>query len=673
MSWLAQLSQCYDKINSMEKHPFSDQRLLPIAHATQNANLEVQIDRDGDFLVARVLTNPTKKELDEARKNNQNLSKDQVTMIPVTKDSISRTSGLSPHPLHDKLMYVAGDYQHYGGSRSGFEKYTQLLKSWCDFDPENTVINAVYRYVIKGILIGDLLDEGLIHLADGSVIQKWQKEFGPKPPLYASVNTNVLEAFVRFSVVDYDGHVILPWDDPQTIDSYIKFAESRHETMGLDYVTGKQTAIARTHPRNIRYPSDSAKLISSNDENGFTYKGRFKKAEEACQISYETSQKAHNALKFLIQRQADHIGERVFLISGSTGRPLPNPALDTDTFTRASSEELKREELKRASVDEESYHFEKTLALELKAALRGLKHDFASDDSIFVMILDAPGQGRLSIVYYREYTATAKDAFFENIERWHNNLAWRQYRLNKDGNVVVGAPSLREIVLAAYGIDRSSDQKASYLEVDDNFSAMVTTQLYPLIIDGSGQLPVTLVRQAYNKACYPQNYSANNWNKVRTTACSLIKAFRNQKYQENWGYIVDTNSCDLTYNIGRLLAVMQQIEERAQWISNNEKARTTNAMRYFTKVMEHPASAFALLSASLAPYRASLDKAGNAGADLYAMEQQISSLIDPQEFVNARHLDGRFLLGYDAQLFHIYEENKRRKADKKFEADSKLS
>ncbi|MDO5016062.1 MAG: type I-C CRISPR-associated protein Cas8c/Csd1 [Eubacteriales bacterium] len=664
MIWLNRLAQSHDLMSSMDSLTFLDQRPVPVAHATQNANLEIQLDSDGDFLAARVLKNPTKKEVDAARKNNQTLLKEQVTMIPVTEASISRTSGLSPHPLHDKLMYVAGDYRLYGGNRSGYEDYMQLLKSWCDFDPGNTVINLVYRYVSKGTMIEDLIDDGLIFQDGGTVIQKWQTELGPKPPLYASVNGNVLDAFVRFTVESDNGNVILPWEDPATINSYISFDESRQESVGFDYVTGQQKTIAKTHPQYVRYAGDRAKLISSNDTQGFTFRGRFVDSKEAAQVSYEISQKAHNALKFLIQRQGHNVGDRVFLISGSSGCPFPDPTADSNAFNEAASDDLGN--IKEDTVA--TYNFALDLANELTAALKGLKHKFDSEKSIFVMILDAPGPGRLSIVYYRDFTGTDKDQFFKNVEAWHKKLSWQQSRFSTNGKGVVhfvGAPSLQEIILAAYGVDRSTDQKGSYLELDSKFSAMVMTQLFPLVIEGSDRLPDTLVRQAFTNACYPQKYSTNNWNKIRTTACSLIKAYRNQKYQENWRYIVDINSSDLTYNIGRLLAVMQQIEERALWISNNEKPRATSAMRYFTKVMEHPSAAFALLASSLVPYRSTLDKAGNAGADLYAMEQQISSLIDPQEFAKIRHLDGRFLLGYDAQLFHIYEENKRRKAEKK--------
>ena len=58
------------------------------------------------------------------------------------------------------------------------------------------------------------------------------------------------------------------------------------------------------HPAKLRQGKDKAKLISTNDANGFTYRGRFVSKKEAISIGYETSQKIHNALRWLIQKQA---------------------------------------------------------------------------------------------------------------------------------------------------------------------------------------------------------------------------------------------------------------------------------------------------------------------------------------------------------------------------------
>ena len=61
--------------------------LLPVAHLTQNAQLEVVLDEEGHFLRAYRVD-----------------KEDAVTVIPVTEDSGTRAgSAIYPHPLADKL------------------------------------------------------------------------------------------------------------------------------------------------------------------------------------------------------------------------------------------------------------------------------------------------------------------------------------------------------------------------------------------------------------------------------------------------------------------------------------------------------------------------------------------------------------------------------------------
>ncbi|MBJ8192659.1 type I-C CRISPR-associated protein Cas8c/Csd1, partial [Bacillus cereus] len=83
------------------------------------------------------------------------------------------------------------------------------------------------------------------------------------------------------------------------------------------YVTGRQLPSTDKHANKIRNSGDKAKLISANDTSGFTFRGRFAHSHEAASISYEVSQKAHNALKWLINRQGKVMEQRVFLVWGN--------------------------------------------------------------------------------------------------------------------------------------------------------------------------------------------------------------------------------------------------------------------------------------------------------------------------------------------------------------------
>lgn len=63
--------------------------------------VEVAINLDGEFQEAGKIE-------DKGR---------AVTIIPVTEDSGTRSSGIAPHPLCDKLCYVAGDFADHSDKK----------------------------------------------------------------------------------------------------------------------------------------------------------------------------------------------------------------------------------------------------------------------------------------------------------------------------------------------------------------------------------------------------------------------------------------------------------------------------------------------------------------------------------------------------------------------------
>ncbi|MFC7056454.1 type I-C CRISPR-associated protein Cas8c/Csd1 [Enterococcus alcedinis] len=103
MSWLNALYETYeanlDCVGELETVRGNEFTLMPISHTTQTAQLEVTITESGDFHSVQVLNKIS-------------------TLIPVSDSSASRSgSKIAPHPLHDKLNYVAGDLVNYGGGK----------------------------------------------------------------------------------------------------------------------------------------------------------------------------------------------------------------------------------------------------------------------------------------------------------------------------------------------------------------------------------------------------------------------------------------------------------------------------------------------------------------------------------------------------------------------------
>ena len=119
MAWMKTLAETYDVYAHLAGKEENEQAvLLPISHSTFNAQIEVTVDTDGNFRKA--------EKLDKG--------KNVVTIIPVTEDSAARSSGIAPHPLCDKLCYIAGDYTRHTGEdkEKYFEAYLEQLRDWAE-------------------------------------------------------------------------------------------------------------------------------------------------------------------------------------------------------------------------------------------------------------------------------------------------------------------------------------------------------------------------------------------------------------------------------------------------------------------------------------------------------------------------------------------------------------
>ncbi len=180
MSWLLNLYQTYENNEDQvgkwaKKGEDREYTLLPISHTTQNAHIEVTVDDSGHLLRAKAM-------------------KKVSTLIPCTEESASRAgSKVAPYPLHDKISYVAGDFQKYGGVIKNqddvpYNAYIKNLKAWAESTFATNKVKAIYAYLAKGTLIEDLVNENVLVLKDGKLIEKWDKSldavFGEKPEIF---------------------------------------------------------------------------------------------------------------------------------------------------------------------------------------------------------------------------------------------------------------------------------------------------------------------------------------------------------------------------------------------------------------------------------------------------------------------------------------------------------
>ncbi len=628
MSWLSTLYETYENMSKSGLFP----ELIPIAHTMQQAQIEVTINECSEFVGAGVVP-----------------KEDAETLIPCTEKSAGR-SGSHPvnHPLMDKLQYVAGDYTKYGGTKgdSFHQEYMEDLAAWCESEYANPKVQILYHYLSKGTLIEDLVKSKILHCDDnGKLYQKYPDKKN-EPEIFKRLPGDQSDAFVRFRIIGFTSkgnNKAALWQDKKLQENYIRYYQSQREEQDLCYVLGKKSSLSVNHSSKLRNTGDMAKLISANDTSGYTFRGRFLSAEEAAGISYEVSQGAHNALKWLIKNQGRNYGGRVYVAWNPKGYEIPK--IDEDSAEALFGQTEGRPVPCTA----------KKFATELLNYMSGYQARPDYYDKVAIMGIDAATTGRMAVTFYRE---ERQNELLDNLYYWHTTCAWlHRYKLSEDKKVIefYGAPSLKDIVLAAFGVERTN-----YLEADEKLQKNMVERLLHCIIDRAG-LPRDIVNAAYRNACHPQNYkNYYSWLKVVTICCALLKKYYGEKNEkEEWTVELNKNEESLPYLCGRLLAVADALE-KSTFNEEDQRRRETNAIRYFTKFMEHPCQTWEILNKRLVPY---LAKLGPKAYWYQGIMGEISIKIKEEEFLTARYLDGRMLLGFYSQQHDIY----RKKEDKQEE------
>lgn len=606
--------------------------LVPISHTTQKVNIEVALTRQGDFIRARVLRRD-----------------EMTTIIPCTEKSSARTSGLVPHPLFDKLQYIAGDYVQYGGEKKKFdyEEYMKNLQDWCSSPYAHPYVQAVYTYLQKKCLIHDLSEYKILPLnQDGSLMKNWKGGKENAPSIFKNMKKNetAFDSFVRFSVNE-----VRLCDDPDVWKSFQDYMEEELQKEDYCYAEGKKTKISELSPYKIRNAKDRAKLISSNDTTNFTFRGRFLTAGEAMAIGYEATQKAHSALRWLISRQGTPYGEEIILTWGMGNEPLPSSQSDTLDMVKQGWDEFGFDRNDAAAVTKTEESFAKAF----NKVIQGYKERIPANASISVIALDAAVPGRLAIRYYRELQGSR---FLERIEDWHRKFRWKlEYRKaelkpgEKPEQVsFIGAPAPLAIIEAAYG------EKA-----DDKLKKQAIERILPCIIDGKN-IPVDIMKSAVYRATASVSLEFWEANKVRSIACALVCGYYARK-GESITMGLDKNCSDRSYVFGRILACAEQVERHGQRLSGADaKMRVTNAERLMVAFTKRPKHTTDLLHTKLRPYLDRIRTKSNYDSSAYLTMLSLLDRLGPEAFTD-EPLSEKYLLGYASQKLAFMEKNKEYK------------
>lgn len=628
MSWIQKLHETYDQCTALGLSGAAT--LLPVSHAIQQAHIEITIDDLGNFVSARAIGKVE-------------------TVIPATEQSAGRTGQAPPpHPLCDKVQYCAVDYGELGGGKPSFFKdsknkkgeripgYESLLSAWCTSEFRHPKAEAVLTYVRQGRLVADLVTEKVLHTGlDGRLLTNWTG-VAPTPPIFQALTpdqkTKLRDqgaAFIRWQVFEVGNPCTAVWEDATLQAAWARFDASTKNAVGVCMVTGNMHAsLALSHPKRIRHSGDGAKLISANDDDGFTFRGRFTDdtGQQACGVGYEVTQKAHNALRWLIQRgQAYRNDDQAIVSWAVAGAPIPDPFGSSLTLLLAGA--LVEESPAEPSLSRDS-DVGQAFSKRLSSAIAGYRSKLGPTDEIVVMGLDSATPGRMAITYYREL---AGSEFLDRIEAWHTDCAWLQ-NFGKEQKFV-GAPAPRDIAEAAFG-----------RRLDDKLKKSTVERLLPCIVDGQ-PLPRDLVDATVRRASNRVALDHWEWEKTLGIACALFKGiFKNKEYQMS----LETERHTRDYLYGRLLAIADHVESRALYVGGEK--RDTSAAKLTQRFADRPASTWRIIEPGLKPYISRL-RAKRAGF-MHEMDKLLDEVIcnfNAGDFLDDSRLSGEFLLGFHCQ------------------------
>jgi len=660
MNWFSKLSETYDRSLALAI-PDQD-KPTPINHIPQNAHINIAISGNGDFLRSRVL--------------------EKTTIILPTTESAAGRSGTKapPYALADKLLYVASDYAKYAeGGKSYCGDYITQLELWCGSDFSHPSVEAVLKYVSKNSVISDLVGEKVVWTDDDNrLLTKWTQE-GDEPPLFKVLpkkegNINQGSALVCWSV-EFPGNPNSDtWLDPDVQKSWIDYENSKQALSNICYVSGDEQPIMLNHPKKLRYTGDNAKIVSSNDWAGFTFRGRFTDTKasskesglQGASIGSLTSQKAHNALRWLIGRQGFKNGDQAIVAWAVSGKEIPEPLVETTKFDLDDFGEVEDAQTADSAAAEIDHTIDlgQSFARKLHKYMAGYRANLSPTDTISIMAVDSATPGRMGITYYREYLP---QEYLDQITRWHTEFAWF-LRISKEipqqggksktvTDWVPCAPSPSTIINSVYGDIVGKG--------NESIKKNLFERLIPSVIEGL-PIPGDFVTVALNQARNPAGKKMWEWEKCLGVACSLYRGFhiRHPKTanRKEFPMSLDRTNTSRDYLYGRLLAIAERIEDVALRAAKVE--RPTTASRLMQRFSDKPFATWPTIYKQLDPYMRQL-KTSRQGF-LTNMEKEVDevmSLFDANEFKSEKSLSGEFLLGFHAERLFLKSKSRARSED----------
>ena len=549
--------------------------MAPVGHIITRAELEITLDPDGLFVDASAVD-----------------KREPKIIIPATESSAGRTSAPCAHPLCDQIGYLIPT------NEKKFKLYLDQLTDWAGSIHSHPKLEPVLRYVKSGTILSDLARCGLV---------KCNSKGEPE-------NEKML---VRWRILG--GEPEACWLDNSLFDSFTAYyLSAQNGASEFCMVTGEEGIAAAQHPKGIVSINGNAKLISANDSNGFTYRGRFAEESQALTISYEASQKAHNALRWLVDNQSARVmfGGRTFLCWNPQGKTIIQPHLP---FMPPPKPIFKPSDYRE----------------ELRKTLNSKKAELKLSDDVVIAVFDAATTGRLSLTYYNELMG---QDFLQRLHDWDATCCWPHWKFG------IQSPSLHQIANCAFGTQRDGR-----LETDERILRQQMQRLIACRVD-RGMLGTDLLKALTDRASRPQAYDHFVWEDILFTACAVIRKYRIDRFKEEWNMALEPERKDRSYQFGRLLAIMEKVERDTY---GTGESREPNAIRLQSVFCQRPMDTAYNLEKQLE--RAYFPRLKPASRIWYKNQMsEIMEIISSFPGEENKPLDSTYLLGYYLQRSALY-------------------
>ncbi len=636
--------------NSYDKNADALRLSYPLSATSisNNSNIiaVITIDGNGEFIKAE------KIEQAKQDKTGKDVVPSVQICIPVTEKSMGRSSGIAPHPVFDQYEYLKGSGKKY-------KDYIEQMKDFSQSEFATEQVRAIYQYV-KGKKVGVHLKQikpkaktmivFQVEIKGKRGTRVWEeKAFFDAWHQYYLTKKRKLAKEKESGEMELSGKQKLSLAEKKKLREMTKLGDA----ISLDYIAGTSQPIATSHPKKISISkaSANAKLISDNDKTNFTFRGKFRDSSEAFSIGYESSQKAHQFLRYLINDgRGYYCGEQVILsfTIGSTEKLLPPPIKDKSIWAFLQESQAKTE-------SDEQIALRAATGIDYADALRKSLAGFGQNDKTLeqhaktaVIALDAATTGRLSITFYRELD---RNEYLENIADWHSSCKWNQKfwsTANKQSIPFFGAPAVDTIIEAVYGKPRGAKDE-SYTKI----KKAGRERLLRCIFDGAF-LPTDYMVAAVHRASNPLGitkdgkFDRNGFDHILSTACALVRKYYQQTRKEEYKLSIELNRKDRDYLYGRLLGAADKLEEYALY--KRDKGRVvTAAIRHMQAFAQRPFRTWQTIHSCLNPYIQTV-KGSFAFQEIEAIKNKFASVSD---YENDKPLNGSYLIGYYHERAYI--------------------